>query len=137
MAKYVVAKVGDIADGGEKAVKAGGRPIVVYNLKGEYFAMLDKCPHQGAPLSHGIRTGLAGHSGVGKPCMLRQGEIVMCPNHGWEFDIRTGQSWFDPAKTKVKTYLSEIAHGGQVVEGPYKAEMFEVSVDEDYIVVSV
>jgi nitrite reductase/ring-hydroxylating ferredoxin subunit len=137
MAKHVVAVVGEIPPGGQKAVKAGGRPIVVYNLEGEYFALLDKCPHQGAPLSKGVRTGLAGHDGPGRPCMRRQGEIVMCPNHGWEFDIRTGQSWFDPTNTKVKTYFSEVASGTEVVEGPYKAETFEVSVDENYIVVTV
>lgn len=137
MARFVVAKVGDIEPGGQLALKAGGRPIIVYNLDGEYFAMLDKCPHQGAPLSRGVRTGLAGHNGPGRPCMLRQGEIVMCPNHGWEFDIRTGQSWFDPTNTKVKTYFSEIASGDQLVMGPYKAETFEVSVDEDYIVVTI
>lgn len=137
MAKYVVARAKDFGPGQRRAIKLGGRPVVVFNVEGEYFALLDKCPHQGAPLSHGILTGFASAGKVGRPCMARQGEILMCPNHGWEFDLRTGQSWFDPANTKVKTYASEIASGGELVKGPYKAETFEVAVEEDYVVVTV
>lgn len=137
MAKHVVARSDEIAPGQRKAVTLAGRPIVVFNIGGEYFALLDKCPHQGAPLSAGHLTGFASASQPGKPCMARQGEVLMCPNHGWEFDIRTGQSWFDPAKTRVKTYASEISPGGELVKGPYKAEMFTVSVDENYVVVTV
>jgi hypothetical protein len=34
----------------------------------------------------------------------RVGELPRCAWHGWEFDIRNGQSWFDPKRFKVRTY---------------------------------
>ena len=137
MAKHVVAAVKDFPPGERRALTLGGRPVVIFNIKGEYFALLNKCPHQGAPLSHAHLTGLAGANGVGQPCISRIGEILTCPNHGWEFDVRTGQSWFDPAKTRVRTYTSEVSSGGQLVKGPYKAETFQVEIDQDYVVVTV
>ncbi len=136
-AKYVVALASEVPPGSRKLVTAGGRPIVIFNVKGDYLAILNKCPHQGAPLCAGHLTGLVTSSGPGRMSIEREGEIVMCPNHGWEFDLRTGQSWFDPAHCKVKTYLSEVTSGRQVVEGPYKAETFEVEVDADYLVLTV
>ena len=36
------------------------------------------------------------------------GEILRCPWHGWEFDMRTGQSWFDPERTRVRRYEVEV-----------------------------
>lgn len=137
MKKYVVATTSEIPPGTRKLVKAGGRPIVIFNVDGDYLAILNRCPHQGAPLCAGHLTGLVTSSGVGRSAIEREGEILMCPNHGWEFDLRTGQSWFDPAHCKVKTYLSEVADGASVVEGPYQAETFEVEVDDQYIVLNV
>jgi 3-phenylpropionate/trans-cinnamate dioxygenase ferredoxin subunit len=65
----------------------------------------------------------------------RQGEILRCPWHGWEFDIRTGQSWCDPARIKARAYPVEIAPGQAVVQGPYVAETVPVTVEQDYVVV--
>ena len=69
MGKHVVATVGEIAPGGRKLVEVEGRPIVIFNLSGEYFALLNRCPHQGGSLYHGKLTGLVqsdqpGASGV-------------------------------------------------------------------------
>lgn len=135
--RHVVAKVEEIPPGTRKAVTVSGRPVVVFNVGGEYFALLNKCPHQGAPLCHGHMTGFVTSDGVGDFKISRQGEIVMCPNHGWEFDVRTGQSYFDPLRTKVKMYPSAVEQGSEIVKGPYKAETFPVEVEEEYIVVSM
>jgi 3-phenylpropionate/trans-cinnamate dioxygenase ferredoxin subunit len=35
-------------------------------------------------------------------------KYVACPWHGWEFDVATGQSYFDPARTRVRTYAVEV-----------------------------
>lgn len=136
MAKYIVAKADELSPGQRKLVEVGGRPVVIFNIEGEYFAMLNRCPHQGAPLYHGHLTGLVTCTGIGEFAMEREGEIVMCPNHGWEFDIRTGQSWFDPQKTRVRTYASEVCPGRACIEGPYKAEVFPIELDENYLVVT-
>lgn len=137
MAKYVVAAAAEIPPGERKFVKAGGRPIVVFNLDGEFFALLDRCPHQGASLCEGYQTGCVTSEGPGSYVFDRQGEIIRCPWHGWEFDIRTGQSWFDPARTRVRKFETGVTQGSELVEGPYKAETFNVVLEEDYVVVEM
>ena len=41
----------------------------------------------------------------------REGEIIRCPWHGWEFDLRTGQSWFDPRAVRVRRYDVSVEPG--------------------------
>ena len=137
MAKHVVAAVQDLPAGSRKAVTVRGRPIVVFNLGGEYFGLLDRCPHQGANLSGGFLGGLLEGSGPGEVRCTRMGEIIRCPWHGWEFDIRTGQSWCDPDRVRTRTYKVEVASGGALVPGPYVAETVKVAVEDDYVVVEV
>lgn len=76
--------------------------------------------------------------------MSRHGEILRCPWHGWEFDVRSGQSWFDPAKVRVKSYDVTVVPGGTVpppvpgwLPGPYVAETYPVSTEDKYIVVEI
>src|ERR671919_1661347 len=104
MPKYVVGTVEEIAPGSHKIVEVGGRSIGVYNINGEYFAILNRCPHQAGPLCKGNTYGFLKSGGVGEYEYSRPGEIVRCPWHGWEFDVRTGQSWFDPAQVRVRRY---------------------------------
>lgn len=59
MAQFVVAEVGEIPKGGSKRVTLKGRPIAVFNQEGEFFALLDRCPHEGASLCKGARRGHA------------------------------------------------------------------------------
>ncbi len=97
MAKHVVAAVGDIPPGNRKLAQVNGRAIVVFNLGGEFFALNNRCPHRGGSLCQGKQTGLVESDGAGQYRYSRPGEIIRCPWHGWEFDIRTGQSWCDPS----------------------------------------
>ena len=135
MSRHVVAAVRDLPAGSHKAMTIKGRPIVVYNLHGEYFGLLDRCPHQGARLSEGFLGGLLQGDEPGRVRCTRLGEIIRCPWHGWEFDIRTGQSWCDPARLRTRTYPVAVAAGGQLVEGPYVAETVTVAVEDDYVVI--
>ncbi|HEV8638476.1 MAG TPA: Rieske 2Fe-2S domain-containing protein, partial [Chloroflexota bacterium] len=48
--KHVVAAVDEIPPGGRKIVEVAGRSIGVFNLGGEFFALRNRCPHQGGPL---------------------------------------------------------------------------------------
>ncbi len=43
----MVAAAREIPPGGRKIVQVGGREIGVFNLGGEFFALLNRCPHQG------------------------------------------------------------------------------------------
>jgi 3-phenylpropionate/trans-cinnamate dioxygenase ferredoxin subunit len=137
MARYVVAPVGEIPPGERKVVEAGeGRRVVVFNLGGEFFALLDRCPHQGGRLSQGKLCALVESPEPGVFRYARKGEMLRCPWHQWEFDVRTGRSWFDPNRTRVRAYPAHIESGAALMqEGPYVAETFPVRVEDDYVVV--
>jgi len=69
--------------------------------------------------------------------LLPHEEIVRCPRHAWELDIRTGKSWCDPRRIRVKNYPVGVELGARLVEGPYAAETFRVSVQENYVIVQI
>jgi nitrite reductase/ring-hydroxylating ferredoxin subunit len=137
MSRHVVAPTSDIPPGNRKLFTVRGRPIAIFNLDGEYFGLLNRCPHQGGSLCEGVTTGLLESDEPGHYTYTRKGEILRCPWHGWEFDIRTGQSYCDPEKIRTKSYEVAAEKGAKVVEGPYVAETVPVRVEEDYIVVDV
>ena len=137
MARHVVARAGEIPPGSRKLVNIRGRDIGVFNHEGEYFALLNRCPHQGAELCKGTLVGLVTSGAPGRFDYSRPGEMLKCPWHGWEYDIRTGQSWCDPNDTRVKAYEVTVEPGATLAKGPFVAETFAVSVEEDYIVVEV
>jgi 3-phenylpropionate/trans-cinnamate dioxygenase ferredoxin subunit len=148
MAKYVVATVGEIAPGERKIVDVAGRSIGVFNVNGEFFALRNRCPHQGGPLCSGRLAGVLEPGLPGEYRYSRAGELLRCPWHGWEFDVRTGQSWFDPARTRVRSYEVNVTPGAVLTEeasasttglqkGPYVAETYAVSVEEQYLVIEV
>ncbi|MEF2247464.1 MULTISPECIES: Rieske (2Fe-2S) protein [unclassified Paenibacillus] len=103
MAVHYVLKEGDIPRGGHAVIEVEGKQIGVYRLEDGYAAILNYCPHQGAPMCSGHVTGTNLPSGVYEYDYGRTGEIIRCPWHGWEFDLRTGKSLFSD-KTRVKKY---------------------------------
>jgi 3-phenylpropionate/trans-cinnamate dioxygenase ferredoxin subunit len=135
--KFVVGTVDEIPPGSRKIVDLGGRSVGVFNVRGEYFALLNRCPHQGGPLCRGNTHGLLRSGGVGEYEYSRPGEMLRCPWHGWEYDMRTGQSWFDPRKVLVRTYDVSIEAGVELQKGPYVAETFPVSVEQQYVLVEI
>ncbi|HEX2186876.1 MAG TPA: Rieske 2Fe-2S domain-containing protein, partial [Chloroflexota bacterium] len=96
----------------------------------------------------------------------RDGEIIACPWHGWEFDLRTGQSWCAPERLRVRTYEVQLRPGSAVagdvdgaapapvepasregahadapapgrVRGPYRAQTYPVTTEGQYVVVDL
>jgi nitrite reductase/ring-hydroxylating ferredoxin subunit len=132
MASHAVARVQEIPPGGRKLVEVAGRSIAVFNLGGEFFALLNRCPHQGGPLCAGVQFSALTSSVPGEYVHSRAGELIRCPWHGWEFDIRTGRSWFDPGGTRVRSYPVAVRSGEELT-----AETYPVSVRDDYVVVEL
>ena len=138
-----MATVDEIPAGQRKIVEVAGRSIGVFNVGGEFFALRNRCPHQGGPLCLGPLGGFVSSSGPGEYTYSRQGEILRCPWHGWEFDIRTGQSWFDPAGVRVRRYSVTVegdeAPGSSagLEQGPFVAEMYPISVEQRRVVVDI
>lgn len=70
-----VASVGEIPVGRGKSVEVGGIPLAVFNGGGgRYQVLYGACPHEGGPLGDGVLVG----------------DSVVCPWHGFDFDVRTG-----------------------------------------------
>jgi 3-phenylpropionate/trans-cinnamate dioxygenase ferredoxin subunit len=133
--RQVVARALDVAPGQVKIVNVGGREIGVFNVDGEYFALANRCPHEGGPLCQGRIGPLVLSDGPGSYRLSKDKEFLRCPWHGWEFDIRTGQSWCDPKSTRARQFQVKVESGETLAKGPYVAETFPVSVEEEYLVV--
>lgn len=142
MPKHVVATVEEIPPGGRKIVEVAGRSIGVFNVDGAFFALRNRCPHQGGPLCHGALAGFVSATKPGEYHLSRQGRILRCPWHGWEFDITTGQSWFDPRQVRVRRYEVTVEPDAEappagMAKGPYVAETYPVSVERQVVLVEI
>lgn len=148
MVRYIVATVDEIPPGGRKIVEVAGRSIGIFNLGGEFFALRNRCPHQGGPLCEGKTFGLIQARVPGEVEYSRAGEILTCAWHGWEFDIRTGRSWCHPERLRVRRYAVSVEPGDTLLAadtapvpgktpGPYVAETYPVSTKGHYLVVEV
>ena len=133
MAKHIVARVEEIPPGEHKIVEIGGRTIGVFNVNGSFYALRNRCPHQGGPLCQGRVTGfLMATKPGGEYGYTHRGQILRCPWHGWEFDITTGRSIFNPHKMRVKNYEVTVEPvPGEDVES---VESFPVTVEDDWVV---
>ncbi len=135
--KHVVATLAEMPPGSRKLVTIGTREIALFNIDGEFFAVLDRCPHQKGSLCKGQLIGLVESEEPGRYRFSRPQQIVRCPWHGWEFDLRTGQSRVDPSSIRVRPYAVEVTDGAALKEGPYRAEVFDVAVENQYVVISL
>ena len=107
MPAHVIATAREIPPGGRKIVNVAGREIGVFNLNGEYYALRNLCPHRTGPLCRGRVRPLVLPEGLSGMIYTREGEILKCPWHQWEFDIKTGRALYDP-KLRVRTYRVEV-----------------------------
>jgi len=107
--RHVVCPAEELAPGERKIIEVSGLSIGVFHIDGEYYAMNNLCPHQLAPLCEGDLTGLVTADEVDAENYEyeRPGEIITCPWHNWEFDVKTGESVFNP-HLKTRTYDVEV-----------------------------
>jgi nitrite reductase (NADH) small subunit len=133
--EHIVAMVGEIPTGNRKIVQIEGRSIGVFNVDGEFYALRNVCPHQGAPLCKGSVGGMhiCGDD-LYDVQLIKEGEILRCPWHGWEFDIKTGTSITDPQKLFVKNY--KVTVQSKQSEMP-QVETYSTTVQSNYVVVRV
>lgn len=104
MGKHVVCRKDELPPGEMKITKAGSIEVGVYNIDGEFYALHNKCPHRGAPLCEGRINGLMTGPDPGEYEIEREGEIIRCPWHGYEFDITTGEFVLDPKTVRSMTF---------------------------------
>ena len=129
---HAICRVSELPPGGRKIVDVGSRSIGVFNVHGDFYALRSLCPHQGAPLCRGTITGTARASQPGEFIWERDGQVLRCPWHGWEFDITSGRSVFNPHRLRVRTY--DVTVEQSVEEEDPSVESFEVTVENGWVV---
>ena len=107
----------DLPEQGRLVVDAGTRTIGVFRLDGLVYAYLNVCPHQGGPVCQGailprvVENMNESHASTGFEFHISDRHIV-CPWHGYEFDIRTGRhagcSWMRLTSIAVEEADGEI-----------------------------
>jgi nitrite reductase/ring-hydroxylating ferredoxin subunit len=149
MRKYIGPRVDEVPVGGRFIGNFGGRDIGILNVDGKFYAFLHRCPHLSGPLCEGSVLGLVYSNGPGDIQFDAKRKMLTCPWHGWEFDLDTGQSYWNPAGLRARPMPVEVESGAEVVaeledgtavpliKGPYVAEKYAVTVESDYLVVLI
>jgi nitrite reductase/ring-hydroxylating ferredoxin subunit len=81
MAFTKICKTSDVKTGCGKGVEINGKNVAVFNVDGNYYAINDICGHRGGPLSEGEV----------------DGTTVICPWHGWRYNVTSGENELIPA----------------------------------------
>jgi nitrite reductase/ring-hydroxylating ferredoxin subunit len=96
---------------GERVIRElNGRSVGIFNVDGHYYALRNRCPHEGGALCHGPVTGTTLASTDHRFVYGMAGRILRCAWHGWEFEIATGRCLADP-RLRAKTYPVVVADG--------------------------
>ena len=105
----------DLVEGSPLIVTAGGRQLVVVRWHGEVHALRNICPHQNQSFECGaVRERIvARERGEMEPDF--EDPILICPFHGWEFQLTSGRCTSDPG-LRVKRYPARIEGGRVLVE---------------------
>ena len=96
MTELFVTKAQDLKEGAKAFVENGASKIGVLRTKGKLHAFLNVCPHQGGPVCEGLIIHkveeVIADDKTYKGMRFSDDELhVVCPWHGWEFDIETGR----------------------------------------------
>ena len=96
MSVHNIGPAEQVAEGERLVVELKGKEIAVFQVEGEYYAYVNWCAHQAGPACEGNITGTVeaeydGDSGGLEVEYCKQGEILNCPWHGWEYDLTSGE----------------------------------------------
>lgn len=93
LVEYPVGPASDFPPGAHKIVQVGTQEVGVFNVNGDLHALINVCPHQYGPVCAGPVGGeMKCNAGTSwKFEWSRDGEILICPWHGLEFDLATGR----------------------------------------------
>lgn len=110
--KQVVCKDEDLKHGEMRAFTFERKSILIARSRsGEYYALRNVCPHKGPALSLGSIDVSCTSTQPGEYLLESDREVIKCPWHSWEFDMKTGCSLFDPENVRVKTYHVTVEDG--------------------------
>ncbi len=106
----------DLPEGTHSVQLPGGRGVVLVRRGQRWWALRDRCPHQGARLSVGTMSGRVLPCLPGDDITMSAGDpVLVCPWHGWEFDVVTGTCVTDGAQ-RVRAYDVRVEAGRVLVQ---------------------
>ena len=95
MSEINIGTVASFDDPGRRVIEIAGMQVGVFRLDGEFYAYENKCPHLGGPACQGkilprvLEDVRENKKSLGRVFARNQLNVI-CPWHGFEFDIRTG-----------------------------------------------
>jgi nitrite reductase/ring-hydroxylating ferredoxin subunit len=95
---------------GRVVARVGGREVGVILVDGQPRGIRNRCPHHGGPLCHGRITGARFADAPYEHRWERDARVLVCPWHGWEFDLESGTALFDPS-VKLRTFDARVEDG--------------------------
>jgi len=113
MAKEInVGKTAEFKEGDKKIIPNGKSEIGVYYVKGDWHAYQNLCPHQGGPACEGLLMAkveeIIAEDKTYQGMRFNHDEMhIVCPWHGWEFDIANGEAVAD-RKFRLRKYDVEV-----------------------------
>jgi nitrite reductase (NADH) small subunit len=118
MAGVSVGRVEDFPPEGRKVVSIGDTVVGVFHLHGEFYAWHSECPHQGGPVCQGrlfrrVTEPVAADGTVHGRSYDEEAVNIVCPWHGYEYDVRTGRH---PGNPKIRLRPVHVkVEGGEVL----------------------
>ena len=113
--RVIVCSTEDLKAGERILVEIDGVEIAMVNVNGQLYAFRNRCPHQGVEMIYGSISGAMLPSNPGEFIYGCDNQIVRCPLHGWEFDMNTGKSLFNPDKVSIGSYEIQEDQGSIVL----------------------
>ena len=110
--EVLAGKVAEFDDGGKKILENGSSEIGVYFVKGSWYAYQNMCPHQGGPACEGLMMAkveqILADDKTHQGLRFNHDEMhIVCPWHGWEFNLADGQMCADD-NFKLRKYEVDI-----------------------------
>lgn len=121
MSEVLVAELSDIADGDHRIYRVGSLEVGVFRLQDKLYAWENRCPHAGGPVCQGkifrkVEEVLGpDQKSLGLRFSARP--QIVCPWHGFEFDVATGRHPGDP-KVRLRPVPVEVREGRIYVRAP-------------------
>ena len=131
MREVNIGSASEFSDPGRKIVGFGGFEVAVFKLDGEFFAWLNLCPHMGGPVCQGkmiakVEEIIAEDRTSKGMAFSRTKMHIVCPWHGFEFDIRTGVHPGNP-KARLRKIGVAVTDGDVVIAVPEEREAVAAS----------
>ena len=115
MSRHLIGPERELREQGRRIVLLEGRSIGLFYAHGNWFAVRNKCPHQGAELCRGTVSGTLMMTSQREFAYVMDGRILRCPWHGFEFDLATGRALAAPDRLRVRTYAVTVEDGWVVI----------------------